>query len=180
MSEINLTPEQFERLPYKGSTKKKGETFGDIIGLLESHGIAGYQWTRDQGHDQLMFPLKIKRGDVEFGFMVKMTVPRLMYGLRHGRWGPITQTYLEKESWRMFLWYLKSKIEAIEFGISDEIREFMYDIHYKLKDGRGEVGLGQLIIDNIDQLNKLTALEDNRQDRKVIDVEFKEKEDENP
>lgn len=169
--EIDLTDEQYKRLPYKNTTIIKGKTYGDIIGMLESHGIHDYQWTRYQNSDQLAFPIKIKRHDVEQGFLVKLTVPRIYYNLRvgKGRSKPKRRTYLEKQSWRIFWWHLKSKLEAIEFGISDEVKEFMYNISYALPDGR-EVSLGQAIIDNIEQLDKLAALPE----RKVVKVEYKE------
>lgn len=175
MSEIYLTEAQWKRLPYKTSTIGQGKTYGDIIGLLETHGIHDYQWTRYQGTDQLAFPIKIERHDVNQGFVVKLTVPRLMYNKRQtgGKYAKKTMTYLEKASWRIFWWYLKSKLEAIEFGISDEVREFMYNIHYALPDGT-EINLGRTLIENVENLNKLTALPDT--DRKVVEATIKESE----
>jgi len=163
MNEVFLTDEQYGRLPYKSTTISRAKTYGEIIGLLEGHGIKDYQWTRFQENDQLAFPLKIKRPDVELGFMVKLNVPRLMYPMKlgKGRNAPKKVTYLENISWRIFWWHLKSKLEAIEYGISDEIKEFMYNINYALPDGR-EVNLGELVMENASQLDKLAALEDRR------------------
>jgi len=160
-SEIYLTDEQWKHLPYKSTTIIKGKTYGEIIGLLETHGISDYQWTRLQGKDQLAFPIKIMRQDIEQSFLVKLTVPKLFYPKRlgRGRKAPKQMTYLENVSWRIFWWYLKSKLEAIEFGISDEVREFMYNINYALPDGT-EVNLGQALVDNVENLSKLAALED--------------------
>ena len=171
MNEITLTDEQFNKLPYKTTKISRAKTYGEIIGLLEEHGIKDYQWTRYQDTDQLAFPLKIKRIDVEMGFLVKLTVPRLMYPLRvgKGRNAPKQLTYLESISWRVFWWHLKSKLEAIEFGISDEVKEFMYNIHYSLPNGK-EVGLGEMVMENVNQLDKLGALED----RRVVEAEYKE------
>lgn len=171
MNEITLTDEQFNKLPYKTTKVSRAKTYGEIIGLLEEHGIKDYQWTRYQDTDQLAFPLKIKRIDVEMGFLVRLTVPRLMYPLRvgKGRSAPKRLTYLESISWRVFWWHLKSKLEAIEYGISDEVKEFMYNIHYALPSGK-EVGLGEIIMENVQQLDKLVALED----RRVVEAEYKE------
>ena len=171
MNEIYLTDEQYNRLPYKSTTISRAKTYGEIIGLLEGHGIKDYQWTRFQENDQLAFPLKIKRPDVELGFMVKLNVPRLMYPVRvgKGRNAPKKMTYIENISWRIFWWHLKSKLEAIEYGISDEIKEFMYDINYSLPDGR-EVNLGAMIMENAEQLDKLVAIED----RRVVTPEYRE------
>ena len=163
MIEVNLTKKQYDRLPYKTTTISKGKTYGEIIGLLETHGIQDYQWTRFRGTDQLAFPLVIERKGMERSFLVKLTVPKLMYPIRvgRGRNAPKKNTYLENVSWRIFWWHLKSKLEAIEFGISDEVMEFMYNIHYALPDGT-EVSLGETLIENADQLAKLSALEDKR------------------
>lgn len=88
--------------------------------------------------------------------------------VRKGRNSPTRVTYLENVSWRIFWWHLKSKLEAIEFGISDEVKEFMYNIHYSLPDG-SERSLGETLIENADNLNKLLALED----KTVIEAEYK-------
>ena len=177
MSEIYLTKKQYNRLPYKTTTILKGKTYGDIIGLLETHGIQDYQWTRLQGTDVLAFPLTVERKGMDQRFLVKLTVPKLMYPKSHGRGrsAPKTMTYLENVSWRIFWWYLKSKLEAIEFGISDEVKEFMYNIHYALPDGT-EISLGEALIENADQLAKLGALEDKRTTIQV-EADFKEAED---
>ncbi len=175
MSEIYLTEKQWSRLPYKTTKIDRNRTYLEIIKLLETHGISDYQWTRYQGMDRLAFPIKIERQDVDQGFMVKLTVPRLMYNKRKtgGAYAKKTMTYLEKESWRIFWWYLKSKLEAIEFGISDTVREFMYNINYALPDGT-EINLGRTLIENVENLNKLTALPD--PDRKIIETTIEETE----
>ena len=173
MTDIYLTDEQWNRLPYKTTIITRGRTYGEIIGLLETHGIKDYQWTRYQETDQLAFPIKIERQDIEQAFLVKLTVPKLFYPKRHGRGrsAPKTMTYLENQSWRIFWWHLKSKLEAIEFGISDTVREFMYNINYALPDG-SEINLGQQLIDNVENINKLAALPDAK--REVVKSTSKE------
>lgn len=171
MSEITLTKEQWDSLEYKHTTVKRAKTYGEIIGLLEEHGIKDYQFTKAQGTDVLAFPLKIKRRDVEQGFIVKMTVPHLMYYVGgKGRNARKTLTYLEDVSWRVFWWYLKSRLSAIKCGISDEVHEFMYNISYALPNG-SEIALGDLIMSKADSLSKLAQLEDNSQGRRIIDAE---------
>ncbi len=172
VSEITLTKEQWNRLPYKNTTITKGRTYGDIIGMLEEHGITGYVF----GNSILVFPIKFKYNDREIGFTVKMNVPRLMYEMpiRKGRGAPKTLTYLENVSWRMFYWYLEKKLQSIEFGISDEVREFMYNINYKLSDNRGEASLSETFFNNLDRLDRLNQLEDHS-GRKIIEAEVDSK-----
>ena len=172
MSEITLTKKQYDSLPYKTTKISKGKTYGEIIGLLETNGIKDYQWTRLKGVDELAFPLTIDRKGVTQQFLVKMAVPKLMYPISKGRgkYAPKTVTYLEDVSWRIFWWYLKSKLEAIRFGISDEIKEFMYNIHYALPDGSMR-SLGDTLIENAEQLTKIGALEDKR----LVEANYKVK-----
>lgn len=171
MTEIELTKEQYNCLPYKTTTITKGRTYGEIIGMLETHGIKDYQFTKFEDTSQLAFPLTVNRKGMDQKFLVKLTVPRLMYLKSIGRGRqPKKMTYLENVSWRIFWWHLKSKLEAIEYGISDEIKEFMYNIHYSLEDGSiSERSLGETIVENAENLNKLHALEDKRE----IEADFK-------
>ena len=175
MAEIELTKKQYDRLPYKTTTITKGRTYGEIIGMLETHGIKDYQFTKFEDTNQLAFPLTIHRKGMDQKFLVKLTVPRLMYLKSIGRGRqPKKLIYLENVSWRIFWWHLKSKLEAIEYGISDEIQEFMYNIHYSLEDGT-EVSLGQTLIDNAENLSKLSALEDKRE----VEAEYENVENKN-
>ena len=175
MVEIVLTEKQYKSLPYKDTSVSRAKTYGEIIGLLEEHGIHDYQYLRVQGEEVLSFPLKIMRNGVELGFVVKLSVPKLMYLMTLGRGynAKKTMTYLEDTSWRVFWWYLKSKLEAIEYGISDEFKEFMYNITYKLPDKR-EVNLGQEVINNLEQLPKISynkALSDMSSEKDIIESE---------
>ena len=175
MSEITLTDKQWAALPYKNTTVSRGKTLGEITGMLEDHDIHDYQWTKFQGQDMLSFPLTIKRRDVELGFVVKLTVPRIHYNIKKGKgkYAPRTLTYLENISWRIFWWYLKAKLEAIEYGISDEVKEFMYNITYSLPDARTgqtvDIKMGEVLLDNLEQLGKLALTDQSK--RKTIDAE---------
>lgn len=172
--EIFLTKDQFDKLPYKSTTVKKQRTYGQIIGLLAEHGIEDYQFTKYLGTELLSFPITVNRNEANYTFTVKMTVPRLhtKRPTGRGRNAPQEMVYLEDQSWRIFHWYLKSKLEAIEYGISDTVKEFMYHINYQLPDGR-EISLGQTLIDNVDNVTKLAALED----KKPVEADYKIKGD---
>jgi hypothetical protein len=158
MSEIVLTDAQYE--------VSRARTYGEIIGLLEAHGITDYQYLKFEGREVLSFPITVKRADITQKFIVKMSVPRLMYAKRSvggGKYARKTMTYLEKESWRVFWWYLKSKLNAVEYGISDDLREFMPTITYKITDATGrekETSIGEEVLENLNQLPKLLPAKD--------------------
>lgn len=171
--EITLTKEQFKHLPYKGSTKDKDGTFGDIIGLLRKHGIKKH--FMDEESETFSFPFVVKMRDMEKTFFVKLQVPHLMYPKptqKGNRYAPKKLTYLENESWRMLWWYLKCKLEAIEFGIDDELRGFISNIYFALEKDGPQINLADAIIENADQIARLKQLPDDREKPQVIDVEF--------
>jgi hypothetical protein len=173
MKEITLTKEQYKRLPYKGSDKNKDTTFGEIIGLLRSHGVKRY--FMDEETETLTFDLLVKMKDMERNFAVRLQVPHIMYPVpivKGSKYSAKKLVYLEKESWRMLWWYLKCKLEAIEFGIGDELKEFIPNIFYALEKGGPQINLADTIIENADQIARLKQLPDDSAKPKVIDAEF--------
>lgn len=171
--EIILTKELYDKLPYKKSTLSKDDTFGDIIGLLRRHGIKKY--FMDEETETLSFQLLVKMRDMERSFLVKLQVPHLMYPkpTRKGsRYSPKTNTYLEKESWRMLWWYLKCKLESVEYGIGDDLREFLPNIFYGLPGKEPNINLADAILENADQIARMKQLPDEREKPQVIDAEY--------
>jgi len=174
VSEVFLTEEQYKNLNYKTTTVTKGKTYGQIIGMLEDHGVTNYRWTKLDNIDLLEFPLKIEKNGVEYPFKVSMTVPRLMYPMKpkgsRSRNAPKTMTYLEMVSWRIFHWYLKTKLDAISYGITDVLEEFMYHVNYALPNGTS-ISLGEMIMDNVNNLDKISSLEHKEPERRFVEVE---------
>lgn len=177
MKEITLTQEQYDHLPYKGTKLDKDATFGDIVGLLRRHGIKKYFMDGDE--DEFTFVLTVKSRDMERQFPVKIIVPHLMVMKKlnpRRKHSPETPTYLENESWRVAWWYLKAKLDAITYGITDDFSEFMPNIYHKLEDGR-EVNLSDIIL-NAKKLNDFAQIEDDSEkpaeepDRKNIEAEY--------
>lgn len=53
-----------------------------------------------------------------------------------------------KQSMRLLYWYVKSKLEAVAYGVKTFEKEFLDDIVYRLQDGR-EVKVGDLILKQV-------------------------------
>jgi len=174
MKEITLTQEQYDRLPYRTTMKSKDATFGEIIGLLRGHGVRKY--FMDEDTETLSFGYKVQQKDMTREFLVKLTVPHLMVYKKvnpRSRSSGQTLVYLEKESWRTLWWYLKSKLEAIEFGISDDLKEFIPNIYYQLDKNGPEINLADTIIENADQIVRMKAITDESQKARVVqDAEY--------
>jgi len=184
MKEITLTKEQYDQLPYKDTKLTKDDTFGQIVGLLRRHGIRKY--FMDEESDAFSFILTVKYKDLEKSFPVKFTVPHLLYMRKvnpqsRAKNPPMQLTYLENESWRVAWWYLKAKLDAITYGISDDFREFMPNIYHVLPD-KTEVNLSDIIL-SAKKLNDFVQLEDNSEDskppaestRREVDAEYQVK-----
>jgi len=167
--ETVLTDDQWKSLKYKNTTVKKGATKGEIMGLLESSHIEDYSIGKVNGIETVMFPIKVSRNGIDYALMIKITVPRICYYVKKGKGRNATKikTYYEDVSWRVAWWYLKSKLEAVEYGVSDIMTEFMFNAFHVLPDGR-EVKLAEVVANNLGNLDKL-ALPDNTQ-RTYVDA----------
>ena len=179
LREITLTKEQYTKLPYKGTHITRATTYGDIIGLLEGSGIKDYGFVKVDGVDVLGFSFTVEIGGLQRKIGVRLTVPQLYYYKQRGRYGPRTKLYLEKESWRVFWWYLKSKLEAVTYGIDDMVQIFASNIVLRLPDGSEAGVLGDRLLEAVsqDKLSRLAnALEDHSSEgRRVIEVEAEER-----
>jgi hypothetical protein len=170
LEEKILTDEQWKALKYKNTTVKKATTKGEITGLLETNNIENYSIGKINGVETVMFPIKVSRNGIDYALVIKVTVPRICYNTKKGkgRYAKKEKVYYEDVSWRVTWWYLKSKLEAIEYGVSDMMTEFMFNAFHVLPDGR-EVKLSEVVANNLGNLDKV-ALPDNSQ-RKYVDAE---------
>lgn len=167
--ETVLTDDQWKALKYKNTTVKKATTKGEITGLLESNNVENYSIGKVEGVETVMFPIKVSRNSIDYALMIKVTVPRICYFTKKGKGRNATRVkiYYEDVSWRVAFWYLKSKFEAIEYGVSDIMTEFMFNAFHVLPDGR-EVKLAEVVANNLGNLDKI-ALPDNSQ-RTYVDA----------
>lgn len=171
MSEIVLTPKEFNKMPYKTTTVSKHRTKGDIDGLLYDQGIEKIQWTQLGDQTTLVFAMDVEVMGVERMLAFKFTPPRIYVNKRktvRGKGRVIVKEHQENTSWRLFYWHLKSKLEAVKYGLASAETELMSNIIHKLPDdSESTVGetMQQIIANGrLDQL----ALEDRR---KAIEAE---------
>jgi len=137
---IQLNPEQWAKLPYKSTKISKGRTKGEIIGLLEDNGIGDYQWTKIGQSETLAFRMAVTHEGVEYDLGFKFE-PAMLYK-RVGRKTNYRYELQEAISWRMFYWLLKSKLEAVQFGLEEAYQVLASNIINRLPDG-SETTLGE-------------------------------------
>jgi hypothetical protein len=167
--------------PY-GSTKvDPDKTKGQITKLLRDYGCEAIQWTEDFRINsiELKFIVETEIQGVKKQIAIHV-IPPIIYQSRR-RWNP--KGFYEKvnapnfaQSMRLLYWWLKSKLEAVAYGLSSVEKEFLSQVMVSLPDGSsttvGET-MSKAIIDNrlpeiaqeFKQLPKIP------EDAKVIEVE---------
>lgn len=181
MSEIHLEPKDFAKLPYKGTIVSWRRTKGEIDGLLYDYGIDQIQWTQEGENVTLIFVMEVEVKGVMRTLAFKFEPPRIfVHKRRHVKGkGYVKQPVLmEDTSWRLFFWYLKSKLEACKYGMGTAEMELMSHIVYKLRDDKGVV-IGESTVGETMQeiiakgrLDQI-AIEDKRE-KKAVEVEARE------
>ncbi|MFH0904259.1 MAG: hypothetical protein V1854_03615 [Methanobacteriota archaeon] len=114
----------------------------DIQKLLLEYGAEGIQWIVFR--DALPRLAFIIEADIN-GIRKKVGV-QIDPSITRPKNSPQGINY--KQSMRLLYWYVKSKLEAVAYGVKTFEKEFLDDIVYRLPDGR-EVKVGDLILKQI-------------------------------
>lgn len=171
------------RIPYEGTTIPAERSKADIEMLLKTHGIKDIQWTTLKGETTLRFIHYVNVKGVEKGIIFEFRPPQIFVTKR--TYNPKTNRYEkvqfvnEPVAYRLLLWYLKAKLEAVEYGLISLEKEFMSHISLALPEGTTTVG--EVITKAIEtgSLERL-ALPENPE-REAIDVKATEiKEEKSP
>ncbi len=100
-----------ERRPYERTNVSASQTQEQLDSLLQRRGVDVTRWTNTP--DQIRFEFQHK------GIGYRIDVPLPAGGdLRE-------KDQLRRERARVLYWYVKSKLEAVEFGLGDLQREFL-------------------------------------------------------
>ncbi len=119
------------KLPYAATTIEPERTMVEIGKMLREFGIEDYQWTTLWGEErvELRFGIRSKTGE---RVMVRMEPPSLKTKKRVYDEKLARTIAKEIPSWpqamRLLRHYLKSKLEAVAFGLRTFNEEFLADI----------------------------------------------------
>ena len=138
-----------QKMPYQSTKIAPEQTRSDIERLLKEFGIKDYQWTVYKGEAQLQFIWRIQVSGVEKEILFKFKPPVMMalkrtYNTKLNRYEKINVP-LEAVSYRLLWHYLKSKLEAVTWGLESVEKEFMSHIVMRLPTGE-ETTLGEALI----------------------------------
>ena len=125
--------------PYVDTQVPASRSRGDIDVLLKKIGAIAIQWTdstasiRGEECPTLQFAVSRILNEAEQRFIVRLKAPllRVKKGTKHHR---ISVPNLNA-SMRLLFWYVKTKTEAMEYGLEDVVEAFMPHILISLSDG---------------------------------------------
>jgi len=132
-----------KKAPYAGTEVSADRTYSQIQQFLMEAGCEAVQLTRSKlGEVSIRFVIEIELAGVKRRIAVEVNPALLSQRKRsQGRYGSLVTTINEAATARLAYWYIKTKIEAIAFGLVSAEREFFSQILVALPDGRtGTVG----------------------------------------
>ena len=172
-------------IPYANTTIAPEQTKAEIEKLLKEHGIRDIQWTSYQGETTLKFLFKVQVRGVEREIMFAFKPPNIDMKKRtynRSRYCYETVTMDNAPvSYRLLYWYLKTKLEAVQFGLESVEKEFMSHIMVALPDGKG-ITLGEKLTEVVEmaRLPNFTdkkAITAESEAEKVVEADFEQKQD---
>ncbi len=121
-----------KRAPYQNTSVDFQKSQQQITRLLETYGCEGVQWTTvfKPPQVEVKFVLETEINGLRKKLAIKMKPPVFAKRLRSGK-----HVANLNQSLRLLYWYLKTKLEAISFGLVSVEHEFLSDIVYRLPDG---------------------------------------------
>jgi hypothetical protein len=124
-----------KRLPYSGTKLTADQRMARINKMLRDYGITNYQWTTQWDRDIVELKFVIEEENKPF-VGIKMVAP--LFRVKHSnrsynpKMGKYEYSSVSEPNWAISLGlfenYLKTKLEAIAFGLRDVREEFMPDI----------------------------------------------------
>lgn len=120
--------------PYAGTVVAPDRTLAQVQELLFEYGCEAVQVTRDQlGRVELRFAVEVEVQGVHRKIAVRIEPPLLTVTRGKGR-GKTTYSDPAR-SYRLLYWYLKSKLEAISYGLVSAEKEFFSQVLISLASG---------------------------------------------
>jgi hypothetical protein len=130
-------------------------TKAEIECLLKSYGVKGVRWTSLEGQDDVLeFIAEATIRGVKRTIGISVKPPHIY--IKKKRNGRLVDTENPNQEYRLLFYWIKSKIEAVTWGLSTIEKEFLSEITTALPDGR-VTSVGEIVIDLMGQ-NKLSSL----------------------
>jgi hypothetical protein len=164
--------------PYIDTEVPYERTKAEIEILLRSYGVKGIRWTSLEGQDDVLeFIIEAEVYGIKKQLGIVVKPPHILVKKKLPGRGLVNTENINQEYRLLFHW-IKSKIEAVVWGLSTIEKEFLSEVQLKLPDGRNTT-VGEIVIDLMGR-NTLESLPfyDNPQQpspinkTKIIDIEL--------
>ena len=157
--------------PYKTTTVPWERTKGQIEKLLNDYGVEGTQWTNYKGHEDLKFIVKTEVRGIQREIMIEVKPPQMFIRKRVTHQGMV-KTENKNQAYRLLYYWIKSKLEAVIWGLSTIENEFLSHVTIALPDGSttvGEIMSGYIAEDKLKALPPPSPVDE--KEPKVIEAE---------
>jgi hypothetical protein len=154
-------------------------TKAEIEILLKSYGIKNIRWTTlEDQDDTLEFIIEAEVQDIKKQLGVAVKPPHIV--IKKKLHGKLVDAENINQEYRLLFHWIKSKIEAVVWGLSTIEKEFLSEVLMKLPNGQQST-IGEVVV-NLMSKDTLQSLPfyDSRQSevpRRVIDLEVLPSED---
>ena len=121
--------------PYMDTEVPYERTKAEIEILLRSYGVKGIRWTSLEGQDDVLeFIVEATVQGVRRQLGIAVRPPHIYIQKKlHGK---LVKTENINQEYRLLFHWIKSKVEAVVWGLSTVEREFLSEVLLKLPDGR--------------------------------------------
>jgi hypothetical protein len=159
--------------PYLDTTVPYERTKAEIEILLKSYGIKNIRWTTLEGQDDtLEFIIEAEVQGVKKQLGVAVKPPHIV--IKKKLHGKLVDTENINQEYRLLFHWIKSKIEAVVWGLSTIEKEFLSEVSMKLPNGQQST-VGDVVV-NLMSKNTLESLpfygsQQSEVHRRVIDAE---------
>jgi hypothetical protein len=146
------------KAPYRTTNINYSQSRTHIEEMLKEAGAKGLRWTETEESFQgkvlplLEFALEVRWDERATLFVVRMQMPLLKQKKRVA--GRYVETTNKNASMRLLYWYLKSRLEAVRFGLDDMFTAFMSRIVNQLPNGR-LITLGETVKEHPEELSSI-------------------------
>ena len=159
--------------PYLDTTVPYERTKAEIEILLKSYGIKNIRWTTLEGQDDtLEFIIEAEVQGVKKQLGVAVKPPHIV--IKKKLHGKLVDTENINQEYRLLFHWIKSKIEAVVWGLSTIEKEFLSEILMKLPNGQqstvGDVVVNLMSKDTLQSLPFYSSRQSEVKGR-VIDAE---------
>ena len=131
--------------PYMDTTVPYERTKAEIEILLKSYGIKNIRWTTLEGQDDtLEFIIEAEVQGIKKQLGVAVKPPHIV--IKKKLHGKLVDTENINQEYRLLFHWIKSKIEAVVWGLSTIEKEFLSEILMKLPNGQQST-VGDVVVD---------------------------------